>query len=148
VFYDEFNQIHPISLTRAQQKPKPAPATPGIGFIIDPFWPGAITNPSLNETFLSFDFVGFATFILCQISLRVYFYSRDKSQFQSLLFSFICWASLLYGVFVFYAVACLRAFYICFRVYVVVVVIFVFGWLRLFGLIVSGVRLFVCLLGS
>ena len=40
---------------RPSTNTNPALTTRGIGFIIDPFRPGAITNPSFNETYFSFE---------------------------------------------------------------------------------------------
>ena len=144
-----FRFAHSISLTRAQQKPKPAPATLGKGFIIDPFRPGAITNPSFNETYLSFELF----FCFCYFHCLFYIFALLLSLSGRITCSIVVVQFDLLGIvvlwrFCFYVVACLRAFCICFRVSVVVVVMFVFGWLKLFVLIVSVVRLFVCLLGS
>ena len=67
--------------------------------ILDPFRPGAITNPSFKETTLSFELFYFCvTLIFCFYIFDFYFHSWHESQFQSLLFSFMGWASLFYGV--------------------------------------------------
>ena len=112
VFHESFSICAPNSAHRAAAPPKNRLDNYGVRIYNDssPFRPGAITNPSFNETYLSFElFFVFATFIVCFIYLRCYFHSRDESHVQLLLFSFICWASLFYGVFVFMSLhACVR----------------------------------------
>ena len=94
-----FRFIHPTRAARRRRQPEPGHCFHGNRIYNWPFRPGAITNPSFKETICSFElFYFFVTLIFCFYIFVFYFHSWHESQFQSLLFSFMGWASLFYGV--------------------------------------------------
>jgi hypothetical protein len=81
--------------------PNPAIAFMGIGFImiLDLFGPAPLQILVLRKQLVRLNyFIFFVTLIFCFYIFVFYFHSWHESQFQSLLFSFMGWASLFYGV--------------------------------------------------
>ena len=79
--------------------PNPAIAFMGIGFIIDLSGPAPLQILVLRKQLVRLNYFIFCvTLIFCFYIFVFYFHSWHESQFQSLLFSFMGWASLFYGV--------------------------------------------------